>query len=401
VKIRHSVCFLLLAAAAFAQDIAFEPNRGQASESVSFFTRAPGGPVFFARDGAVSLSADGKTGFELSGANPYAKWEVSEPTGQTISYYIGRDPNRWLKSVPHFRRLTRRSVYDGVDLSLYSSAGRLEYDFLLAPFADPGRIRLRLRGARKLEIAPDGSLVAETETGVARHHRPLIYETLPNGVRHPVDGALRISGRQQVSFIVGAHDRRLPLSIDPILEVSTYFGGGGGDEIIATNGSIVVGTTTSIDVPGAALARRKGKDIFVQYSQTQTLVFGGSGDTQVTSAAIGFGNAVLIGGYTNSTDLPTGVILGKGENQLGAWQTDYAGGASDGFLLYLSVGNQSQYGFISYIGTPGEDRITGVTLSPDLPQSESPTGMVSVPRHLRRSSHHSRRIWLVDSTVSS
>src|SRR5882724_1013271 len=113
------VIFLLLVSAAFAEDISFEPNRGQAGDSVSFFTRAPGGPIFFAPDGAVTLSADGKTGFELTGANPQAKWKASESIGRTTSYYIGRDPDRWLKDIPHYRRLTRRNVYDGIDVSFY------------------------------------------------------------------------------------------------------------------------------------------------------------------------------------------------------------------------------------------------------------------------------------------
>src|SRR6202040_2538099 len=142
---------------------------------------------------------------------------------------------------------------------------------------------------------------------------PVIFETLPDGSKRRVDGAFRIVSRDEVAFTVGAHDPDLALSIDPLIELSTYIGGGGEDKVIATDGSIVVGSTTSIDVPGAPFARRKGVDIFVRYSDTQTFVFGGSGDDQVTSASFGAfsGSSVLIGGYTNSLDLPTNLFLGR------------------------------------------------------------------------------------------
>src|SRR6266853_2091039 len=75
----HFCWLLLLVPAAFAEEISFEPNRGQTSDSVSFFTRDPDGPIFFTADGAVLLSAVEKTGFEFARANPNAKWEASEP----------------------------------------------------------------------------------------------------------------------------------------------------------------------------------------------------------------------------------------------------------------------------------------------------------------------------------
>jgi hypothetical protein len=63
---RHFCCLLLLLVpAALAEDISFEPNRGQAGGSISFFTRVWGGPIFFASDGTVWLSPDGKTGVRI------------------------------------------------------------------------------------------------------------------------------------------------------------------------------------------------------------------------------------------------------------------------------------------------------------------------------------------------
>ena len=114
----------------------------------------------------------------------------------------------------------------------------------------------------------------------------------------------------EVGFWVGAHDPTPPLSIDPVLEAAAYFGGSADDELVATDGpGTLVGTTNSIDAPGAPFARRKGKDVLVRVGQQSIIIIGGSGDTTVTSAALNpyYPSSILVGGYTDARDLPTTV----------------------------------------------------------------------------------------------
>src|SRR5262249_49908680 len=150
------------------------------------------------------------------------------------------------------------------DLVLYGAENRLEYDFRLRPAANPDSIRLKLAQASSVSIADDGSLVVETTAGEIRHHQPVFIETLPDGSHRNLEGRLRITSTPEIGFAVEGHDPALPLSIDPILESSTYFGGHGNDQVIATDGGkVLVGNTTSIDVPGSSLSRRKGSNLFV------------------------------------------------------------------------------------------------------------------------------------------
>jgi hypothetical protein len=44
-------------------------------------------------------------------------------------------------------------LYPGVDLVYYGRPHQLEYDFVLAPGADPDQIALTFDGARRVEIA--------------------------------------------------------------------------------------------------------------------------------------------------------------------------------------------------------------------------------------------------------
>ena len=353
-------------------EFSFEPNSGQIDRDVRYFARTSSCVVFFTDSEVVLGGTSGAVRFELAGGDEHAPWRPTDATGATTSYYVGRDPRAWVEAVPHYRRLARTNVYPGIDVLYYGNASRLEYDFVVAPGADPSRIRVRIKGARSLSIASDGSLQIEAPDGRMVEHKPVVYQFAADGSGRKIEGAFRLLGNH-VGFALGKYDRRAPLWIDPVLVSSTYLGGNSDDKVVAADGKgNSVGTTSSIDFPGASFARRKGADVFVQ-TGGQTLVFGGSGDDQVTS--VDFGNPtaqysglplpILIGGYTNSTDLPTNFVNPFTLQANNPWQRDFAGGATDGFILI--VGNISRSsntfgipGYATYVGTAGDDQITAV-----------------------------------------
>lgn len=266
---------------------------------------------------------------------------------------------------PRFERVVRPHVYPGIDFVLYGNGEQIEYDFVLAPHADPARIGLKVEGARRVVIAEDGGLIVETGDSELRHRRPVLTETLPDGSWRSVAGSFRIIGRDEVGFAVSGHNPELALTIDPVLESSTYFGGSGDDTVVATDGyGDLVGTTNSIDVPGATFLRRGGSDVFVAIGQ-QTIVIGGSGDERVTSAAFNTNpflspplTQLLVGGYTNSTDLPTGNYAN--DSTTSVLQPEFGGGATDGFLIFISPNNGSIFPTVTYVGGPGADRVNAV-----------------------------------------
>jgi hypothetical protein len=226
---------------------------------------------------------------------------------------------------------------------------------------------LRFPGARAISIADDGALVLEMPEGTVRHEKPRLFESLPGGGEREIPGAYRMIGSAEAGFEIGEHDSASEIRIDPVLDYASYFGGGGDDSVIASNGTVTVGNTASIDFPGGAFGRRKGTNVFVSTGRT-TLIYGASGNIVATSAAVGNGSSgilAIVGGYTDAADLPTTITLSSQVvSELGAWQTEFAGGATDGFLLVLISSNNSSVilptSFLSYVGTGGDDRITAV-----------------------------------------
>ena len=64
-------------------------------------------------------------------------------------YFIGNDPAKWRTNIPTFARVKYEGVYPGMDIVYYGNQGQLEYDFVVAPGADPGLVTLAFEGAEK------------------------------------------------------------------------------------------------------------------------------------------------------------------------------------------------------------------------------------------------------------
>src|SRR5207237_2449814 len=114
-------------------------------------------------------------GMQLVGGNPDAPATGLGELPGRVNYLLGNDPSRWHTDVPTYGRVEYRGVYEGIDLAYYGNQRQLEYDFVVAPGADPGQIALGFSGAERLEIDAGGELVVHAGGGQVRQHQPLIY----------------------------------------------------------------------------------------------------------------------------------------------------------------------------------------------------------------------------------
>ncbi|HEY9284551.1 MAG TPA: hypothetical protein VIP46_13930, partial [Pyrinomonadaceae bacterium] len=254
---------------AFGQlPLSFEPNAGQFEPGVGFAARGDGYVVSLKPTGVeISLRgrprraeeepaaaaraetssdprAAGRIGVRLLGANPAARVSGADPLPGVSNYFVGRDPSAWRAGVPTFARVGYGGVYPGVDLVYYGNGRRLEYDFLVAPGADPRRIALEFDGAEDLRLDANGDLVLRAAGGgELRQHRPVSYQLI-GGERREVESRYALSGDNRVAFELGDYDARHPLVIDPVISYSTYLGGTGFDEALAvargSDGSLYV-----------------------------------------------------------------------------------------------------------------------------------------------------------------
>src|SRR5579871_1158682 len=305
----------------------FEPNLGQADAQTKFVAHAAGYGLSFDGSGAVlSLRAPSTDGqarlksvhMKLVGANSSIDVAGVNALPGKSNYLVGNDPQKWHRGIPQFAGVRYRSVYPGIDLVFYGHQGQLEYDFRVAPGADPSRAELQFDRASKIEESAGDLLLTSGADTTLRLHAPEVYQ-LEGSRRQPVAGHFVLHAGNRVSFDVAPYDRSRELVIDPVLTFSSYFGGTGAETYpsIAVNGDgfiyIVGSTTTSTGFPAAATVTQVGPQphIFVAKinpAQPSFVVFetflGGSGTDTSIGLGVDNGSNIYFAGNTTSTDFP-------------------------------------------------------------------------------------------------
>ncbi len=332
----------------------FEANRGQFDPAVRYAARGGGYDLLFTRDGASLRSGASKTvDISLPGANREAPIEGLNVLPARTNYLLGARAN-WHTDVPNFTRLQYSKVYPGIDLIYYGANNRLEYDFVLAPGADPAQIRMRFQGAGKLRVTPEGDLAYEGPDGVMVQKRPVIYQEDGAG-RHEIAGRYTLVSRDTVALRVNRYDRRRKLVIDPILSYSTYLGGSQNDQItsvqLGPKGLLYMcGSTETQDITAINGAYNNFSagltDIFLaiidpsQQGNGQLVYFsylGGSGVDIPLALAVDQNGVAYMTGTTTSTDFP---IAGNSVQTLGPATVTEA---------FVAAIDPSQYGMVSLI----------------------------------------------------
>ena len=148
-----------------------------------------------------------------------------EPTGGSSHYLLGDQPEEWRTDIPHYARVKAAAVYEGVDVVFYGREGILEYDFVVAPGADPQQIQLEFDGAAKVRVDPrSGDLVLTTPgEREVRSGKPKVYQQI-GGKMVEVKSGYQILSNGRAAFTLAGYDRRHTLVIDPTVVFTQVFG---------------------------------------------------------------------------------------------------------------------------------------------------------------------------------
>ncbi len=127
-----------------------------------------------------------------------------------------------------FNKVKIENIYSGIDLVFRFRDGRLEYDYIVHPGADPDNISIKIVGAEKIQYLQSGRLLINTEFGDLIHNIPEIFQL--ENYAETVRRGKSISGKFNlndniVSFSVADYDQDKILVIDPVINFSTYLGG--------------------------------------------------------------------------------------------------------------------------------------------------------------------------------
>ncbi|WP_299698107.1 SBBP repeat-containing protein [Hydrocarboniphaga sp.] len=393
--------------------ISFEANRGQTDAQVRFLSRGAGYALFLtASEAVMSLSAGSEKSesrvskaeaaeatppktavlrWQLLGGDPAAKVSGEALQAGRSHYFTGNDPKQWHTDVEHYAQVRYQNVYPGIDLVYHGQQQHLEYDFVVAPQADPAAIRMRYSGQQALHLNPAGDLVISSAVGDLVQHKPLIYQTL-GGERKAIDGRfeLRQQGENtEVAFALADYDRSQALVIDPVLVYSTYLGGSSGDvgdaiAVDSAGNAYVTGYTSSTNFPLANALQgtfRGYADVFVTKlnADGNALVYstylGGSSSDVGNGIAVDSAGKAYVTGYTGSTNFPlTNALQGTKGGSTDAFVTQLnADGSALVYSTYLG-GSDSDQGCGIAVDSAGKAYVTGETWSTNFPLANALQG---------------------------
>ena len=372
-----------------------------------------------AQDGARNsgqLATDAVLRMKLVGANHNTTVSGADELPGKSNYFIGNDPKKWRTNVPNYAKVKYANVYPGVDLVYYGNQQQLEYDFVVAPGADPGAITLAVNrassGGKPLQVDRDGSLRVRLNNSEVVFHKPVVYQPATGNLESntqnakPVEGRYRLKGNHDVTFEVASYDRSKPLVIDPVLSYSSFLGGSNDEAINSVSVAVdsagnayVASGTLSTDFPvtsgsfqtsfgGAPAICDEGVmfcgDAFITKINAagtaivySTYLGGSSSDYAYGLAVDSSGNA-YVSGDTESTNFPVtpGVFQPSYGGELEP-VCDYTCG--DTFVTKLNPSGSALV-YSSYLGGSGDDHpeaivfdglgnayVTGTTNSADFP----------------------------------
>jgi hypothetical protein len=397
----------------------FEPNVGQTASAVRFLSRGSGYTVYLTAGEMVfsahSSKVSAQTGSSQTASPQAASPQTAQsaaavspsPTPNTVirlgmvganpnpvavgenqqagkaNYFIGNDKSKWHTNVAMYGKVRYKNIYPGIDLVYYGNPSQMEYDFELAPGADPNQIQFDVKGAESVSIDGGGNLVLQTKQGSLQMRSPVLYQTF-NNMKIPITGGYAMKSSTRVAFSVNGYDKSKPLVIDPVLLYATYLGGladdsAAGVAVDASGSAYIAGWTQSTNFPVASegYTNQFNTIAFVAKLDVSgsSLVYAdfiGATYDYGTAVALDSNNDVYITGYTCSVNFP--IVNGYQTEMNGCFDGFVSKISPDGSTLLYSTylgGSNGTYPYGIAVNAAQEFYVAGTTYSTDFPMQSA------------------------------
>lgn len=306
-------------------------------------------------------------GYGFGGSNP------SIPSGRErcsfdTNYFKGSDPEGWHTGVPNYQEIIYPDLWDGIDLVFRIAGGKIKYDLIVEPGADPRDIVFTIEGHESLSIDKSGDLVIGTgymdirDSGLISFQEGSVIS----------DCSFDIRNENSYGFTIPDYDDTKELIIDPILDYSTFIGGSGYE----------IGIGIYVDEDGCAYVTGMTNDDITNYpTTTGAYDISHNGDTDVLVTKLSSdGSSLIYSTFIGGSDSDRGLDIFVDDNGTvyvagftnnatenypttdDAFSTEQGGGLCDAFVTKLSP-NGSALVYSTFIGGSEIDMVVGIDVN--------------------------------------
>ncbi|MBL8179680.1 MAG: hypothetical protein JNK48_33690 [Bryobacterales bacterium] len=350
---------------------AFVQNAGQSKGDVIYESSAHGYRLEIGSQGAVIRKGAQRAELQFRGARA-ARVTAEDEVSARFHLYLG---GKRRENLPMYGRVRQQELYPGIDAVYYGTQRYAEYDFVVRPQADAGRIKMRFAGA-KVKLEGDGSLRVDTGGMVWEQKAPRAFQRV-GGETKAVAAGYAVAGDGEISLRLGEYDRSRELTIDPVLSPFGNIGAAGlqNSRYIAMDpqNNVYVGDSNEFklfdeDARTVRVAKFSAAGNLVYQFQMQD---GDDRHVLLRSLAAAADGSLALGGTTDSRDVPTTENAFQPRKDLASCPPFpntvtvacvLRFGRADGFVLKLRPAGTVEWG--TYLGESDRDGVNGVAFGP-------------------------------------
>ncbi|MCF8277147.1 MAG: gliding motility-associated C-terminal domain-containing protein [Flavobacteriales bacterium] len=357
-----------------ADGIQFIENLGQWNSKVLYKVDIPSGALFLEKDGFTYSLLERETHHHPHVQHPEStmlrghafrmKFEQASDAVQHAgdhkssnyrNYFIGNDPDQWKSWVYAYAEVNYTSLYDGIDLKVYSHNGSLKYDLIIAPNANPNTVAMHYEGLDDMRVLASGDLKLTTSIMDVFEKSPVAFQVI-DGLRKDVACKFKLEGKRVSFEFPNGYDENHELVIDPQLVFASYTGSTtdnfGSTATFDNNGNLYgAGTSFGSGYPvttGAYTQPAAGNtDIGISKfsADGSTLLYstfvGGAHAESVNSLIVNSNDELYLLGTSSSLDYPlstTAFQSTNGRGQAVNWSALPPSGFSYGYGIEHALG---------------------------------------------------------------
>lgn len=306
---------------------------------------------------------------KLEGSHISKNQIEAKPLPAKIDFYTGQHPEGII-GVGLCNRLLIHDVYPGIDWEILASTDGVKYNFIVKQGADFKNIKLVYEGMESIVSNGKGYDIV-SKYGKLHEGEMIAFDA--SGKK--IEGSALLAN-SSVSYDLNTENLSYPITIDPPLVWSTFYGGSGLDQgnCLAKDGlnNVFVGGSTAsnpfptLDPGGVSfydgVFDGTSDGYVLKFDNNGVLLwgtyYGGTAADEVSNLYVNSNGMLAIVGFTTSTDFP---LQNPG---FGAFYQGTNGGGYDGFVAtFAGTGNRL---WSTYIGGSGDDRTEDVHISEDI-----------------------------------